>query len=135
MIRTLIKVAIAVLVINAAGRLGYAYFNFYRFEDAVQQVAQFGDRRTDKQVCDEILDHAANYGVPIAAAAIMIQRGGMPSYNCGTGPGAAPSPSAVGLAPGQIAVDATYVDKVQVIPGYIYEWEFKPAVKVWARPY
>ncbi len=133
--RTVIKVAIAILVLNAAGRLGYAYFNFYRFEDAIQQVAQFGDRRTDKQVCDEILEHAGGYGVPIPATAITLRRGGLPSYNCGTGAGEATAPNVVSLASGQMTVDASYVEAVPVFPGYTYQCEFKPSVKVWVRPY
>ena len=55
MAKTLIKIAIALIVLHGAFRVGSAYWNFYRYEDALLQIAQFGDRRTERQVCDEAL--------------------------------------------------------------------------------
>jgi hypothetical protein len=66
MAKTLIKIAIAVIVLHGAFRIGNAYWNFYRFEDALQQLALFSERRPDRQLCDEALETAATYGVPIA---------------------------------------------------------------------
>ena len=134
MVRTLLKVAIAILVVHVAWRVGSAYWTYYRFEDALQQLAQFGERRTDRQLCDEMMDQAGNYGVPITAAAITIRRGTNPLFNCATGPSAV-DPNAVATAAGQISVEARYVESVQVLPGYAYPWEFHPAVKAWLRPF
>ncbi len=66
MVKTLIKIAVALIVLHGAFRVGSAYWNFYRYEDALLQIAQFGDRRTERQVCDEAMSTAAEYGVPIA---------------------------------------------------------------------
>jgi hypothetical protein len=132
MAKTLIKIAIALIVIHGAFRIGSAYWNFYRYEDALQQLAQFGERRTDKQLCDEAMSTAGNYGVPIAATGLTIHRGTNPPYNCAAGAGAQ-QPGAIAQASAQMVIEGSYVDQVQVLPGYIYPWEFKPSVKVWLR--
>jgi hypothetical protein len=134
MIKTVLKVVVSLLILHGAGRIGYAYWNFYRFEDALQQVAQFGERRTDKQLCDEALDTAANYAIPVGASGVVMRRGNNPPYNCESGPSAVP-PGTMAQPSAQMSIDAYYMEYVQVLPGYTYPFEFKPAVKVWLRLY
>lgn len=129
MAKTLIKIAVALIVLHGAFRIGSAYWNFYRYEDALQQLAQFGERRADKQLCDEAVETALTYGVPIAAAGLTIFRGNNPPYNCG----GAPVVAAERQPATQIRIEGSYVDSVQLLPGYVYPWEFKPAVKAWLR--
>jgi hypothetical protein len=132
MAKNLIKIAVALIVIHGAFRVGTAYWNFYRFEDALQQAAQFGERRSDKQLCDEAMEAAGNYGVPIPPSGLTIFRGNNPPYTCDGGPTAAPSGAPTQPA-GQIRIEGAYTDRLQVLPGYFYPWEFKPAVKAWIR--
>jgi hypothetical protein len=132
MAKTLIKIVISLLVLHAAFRVGMAYWTFYRFEDALQQSAQFADRKADKMLCDEAADAAANYGVPISPSAVTVFRGNKPPFNCDGGvvaaePGAARQPNT------QIRIEGSYVDQLQVLPGYYYPWEFKATVKAWLR--
>ncbi|HEY3382256.1 MAG TPA: hypothetical protein VGK32_10840 [Vicinamibacterales bacterium] len=134
MVRVVVKIVIALVVLHAAFRIGTAYWTFYRFEDALQQLAQFGERRTDKQLCEESITTAATYRVPIDADAIVVRRGTNPPYSCGGGP-VAPMPPESKVPNGQLAIDAAYVDQIQVLPGYNYQWEFKPAVRAWIRMY
>ena len=90
MAKTLIKIAVSLLVLHAAFRVGNAYWNYYRFVDALQQSAQFGERRSDKQLCEEAMGSATQYDIPIAAASLTIFRGQSAPYNCdGGGPGTA----------------------------------------------
>jgi hypothetical protein len=132
MVKTLIKIALALVVIHGAFRIGNAYWTFYRFEDTLQEQAQFGDRKTEAQLCDAAMDTAANLGVPITAAQLTVRKGAAMPYNCQDGPrgieaGSLPQPSS------QLWITGTYVDQVQVFPGYFYPWEFSPSVKVWVR--
>ncbi len=131
MFRILIKLAIAALVINAAWRVGSTYLRYYQFEDALQELAQFGDTRKDKQLCDQAMEKAANLDVPITAEAITIRRGSNPTYNCGKG-----FEGAVAGAPGaaKIFIDAAYTDVLKPLPGYRMNWEFRPSVSAWVRP-
>jgi hypothetical protein len=132
MAKTLIKIALALIVLHGAFRVGNAHWNFYRFEDALQQSAQFGERRSDKQLCDEAMDAAASYSIPIAPSGVTIFRGNNPPYNCGAETSAPPSGTPWQPAT-QIRIEGAYVDQLQILPGYSYPWEFKPAVKAWLR--
>jgi hypothetical protein len=132
MFRVLIKLAIAALVLNAAWRVGSTYLRYYQFEDALQELAQFGDSRTDKQLCTQATEHAANLEVPIAAGAITIRRGSNPAFNCEKGFEGGVAPPATGAA--KIFIEAAYTDVMQPFPGYRVNWEFKPSVSAWVRP-
>jgi hypothetical protein len=131
MAKTLIKLAIVLLVLHGAARVGYAYWNFYRFEDALQQLAQFGERRTDRQLCDEAMDSAGAYGVPLGAGGLTIFRGNNPPVSCdANSPAPPPGPAQPST---QIRIEGSYTEQVQILPGYMYPWEFKPSVKAWLR--
>jgi hypothetical protein len=132
MVKTLIKIAVALLVLHGAFRVGSAYWSFYRYEDALLQIAQFGERRTERQVCDEALSTAADYDLPIAAADLTVSKGGNPPFNCETGPTALKG-SAQGIAAAQLTIDGWYQDRLQVLPGYFYPWEFKPTASARLR--
>ena len=132
MFRVLFKLAIAALVINAAWRVGSTYLRYYQFEDALQEVAQFGESRGDKQLCGQAMEKAVNLEVPINADAITIRRGSNPTYNCEQGfQGAVPASKA---ASAKIFIDAAYTDVLKPLPGYTLNWEFKPSVSAWVRP-
>ncbi len=132
MAKTLIKIAIALIILHAAFRVGSAYWSFYRYEDALLQIVQFGDRRTERQVCDEALTTAADFDVAIAAADLTVHFGGNQPYNCETGP-----PAVKGKAPGiatmQLTIEGRYQDRLQLLPGYFYPWEFKPTASARVR--
>lgn len=133
MVKTFIKIALALVVLHGAFRIGNAYWNFYHFEDSLQELAQFGDQKTNAQLCDAAIATAVNITVPITAAQLTIRRGSTQPFNCQDGPGAPetgvpPQPAA------QMSISGAYVEQVQVLPGYYYPWEFEPSVKVWLRP-
>jgi hypothetical protein len=134
MVGKIVKIVVALLLVHTAYRVGTAYWTFYRYEDAVQQIAQFAERRTDKQVCDEALDTAANTGVPLPASGLTVRRGNHPPYNCEAGPTALPA-GTLAQPSGQLMIEGGYVERLQLLPGYVYPWEFKLAVKVWLRTY
>ena len=125
MVKTLLKIAIALLVAHGAARVGYSFWNYYRYEDALLQIAQFADRSTERQVCDQAMSTAGEYGVPITAANLTVRKGNNPPYNCEDGPTPGQS-RAPGLRSGQLSIEGTYRDRLQLLPGYFYPWEFKP---------
>jgi hypothetical protein len=131
MVKTIIKIAIALLLVNGVVRCGLAYWNFYRFEDALQQLAQFAERRSDKQLCDEANEAALSYAIPLGPGGLTIFRGNFAPYSCdGTPSAIAPG----GAQPGtQIRIEGVYTERIAILPGYLYPWEFRPAVKAWLR--
>jgi hypothetical protein len=131
MLRVLIKLAITALVLNAAWRVGSTYWRYYQFEDALQELAQFGESRTDKMLCSQAIEKATNLDVPIAADALVIRRGPNPAYNCDKGFDA---PLAHGGGAAKIFIEGVYTDRMNVLPGYTLAWEFKPSASAWVRP-
>jgi hypothetical protein len=132
MVKRLIRIAIALLVLHAAFRVGSAYWTFYQFEDALQELAQFGDRRSEAELCQGAADSAASLGVPIAPDRLFVRRGAAAPYNCQNGP-TAPEPGAPQPA-SQLLVYGSYTEQVLLLPGYSRPWDFAPNVKVWVRP-
>jgi len=133
MLSKLIKFAIAALVLHGAWQIGSAYWTFYQFEDRLTQIAQFGDRRKDVELCREAAEAATVLHVPVASEAVTVQRGSNPAFNCAKGfeSGVAKA----GIAPGKITFEATYGEDIAVLPGYLYPWSFNAHIEVWARAY
>ncbi len=131
MVGKLVKIAIALLVLNGVVRLGSAYMADYRFEDRLTQIAQFGDRRTEVQLCAEALEAAQKLELPVSSEAIRIRRGGNSVFTCGKGYGGA-VPVARGGAQ-KLSIDAAYQRDVDILPGYTRRFSFNPSVEVWAR--
>jgi len=108
MLKVLIKLAVAALVANAAYRLGTAYLSYYRFTDAVTQSAQFGTDRSRAELQRRVLELASQYDVPLAEDAFTIRR----------------------TAESHTIVDGTYLQPVDLLPGYRYPWPFTVHVDV-----
>jgi hypothetical protein len=105
--RTLIKLAIAALVINAAYQLGSAYWDHYHFTDAVQQLAQFGENEPLPEIKKRVMDLAAERNLPIAEDAITVTRQRR-----------------------RIDVDGVYTREILLAPGYKRPWTFTVDVVV-----
>jgi hypothetical protein len=132
MVKTLITIASALLVVHGAARVGYAFWTYYRYEDALQQIAQFADRSTEREVCAEALSAAAEFDLPIAPADLTVRKGNNPPYNCEDGPTLTQGSGAAYMT-GQLSIDGTYVARLQLLPGYFYPWELKPSASARLR--
>ena len=105
--RTLIKLAIAALVIHAVYRVGSAYWDHYQFTDAVQQVAQFGESEPMPEIKKRVMELAAERYLPIAEEAITVSR-----------------------TKRRIDVDGSYTREILLAPGFKREWTFTVDVVV-----
>ena len=108
MVKLLIKLALAALVANAAYRVGTAYLSYYRFTDAVAQTAQFGTDRSRAELQRRVLELASQYDVPIADDGFTIRR----------------------TEESHTIVDGSYLQPVDLLPGYRYPWLFTVHVDV-----
>jgi hypothetical protein len=131
MVGKLVKIAIALLIVNGVVRLGTAYLADYRFEDRLTQIAQFGDRRTEAQLCSEAAEAARVLELPVPEEAIHIKRGGNPAFTCGKGYQGAVARVRSGAQ--KLYIDAAYERDVDILPGYTRRFSFNPSVEVWAR--
>ncbi len=101
MIKTIIKLAIVALLANALWRIGNAYLSYYKFKDAVAELAIYSSGKSDDQIKDKVMELAASYDEPLSADAVTIRREEHHTY-----------------------IDGAYTKPVAVFPGYEYQWQF-----------
>jgi hypothetical protein len=99
--RTFLKLAVVALLANATWHLFGAYAPYYKFKDAVQYAALHRGRVSDEDLKQQVLDIAAQFDVPVSPAGITVS-----------------------LQGGTTTVDASYVQGVDLLPGYTYPWPF-----------
>jgi hypothetical protein len=107
--RTLIKLVIAALVLHGTWRLGSAYLTRYRFEDDLQRLAQFAGEGSEEVLRDRVVTLAREYQVPLNAEAIRVTR-----------------------SPGQLLIETSYTQGVQILPLYQFPWRFDTRVRAWS---
>ena len=105
--RTLIKLALAALVIHAVYQVGTAYWDHYQFTDAVQQVAQFGESEPIAEIKERVMQLARERNLPISDEAITVVR-----------------------QQRRIDVDGEYTRTILLAPGYRRPWKFTVDVVV-----
>jgi hypothetical protein len=101
MLKAVIKLAIVALVANAIWRIGSAYMSFYRFKDAVDEMALHSTGKTVEELKDRVLELAAAYDEPIDADAVSVRRD---------------EP--------HLVVEGSYKKRVLLAPGFEYSWPF-----------
>jgi hypothetical protein len=100
-IKTIFKLAIVVLLANAIWRGGSTYLSYYKFNDAVTEVAINSKNKTDEDLRDKVMTLAMQYDQPIDADAVMIQHDGA-----------------------RVHIEGSYVKPVSLFPGTEYQWPF-----------
>ncbi|HLG56763.1 MAG TPA: hypothetical protein VI485_15605 [Vicinamibacterales bacterium] len=75
--KTLFKLVIALLLLNAVARGAWATWNYYQLRDTAQQLVMFGQKATSNQLRDEILAKAKELNVPVMVGDVNVQRDGM----------------------------------------------------------
>jgi hypothetical protein len=99
--KTLFKLVIAILVLNAAVRGALAMYQYYQFKDAAQQVVLFGQRADPEEIQANIIARATQLKVPVTPEAIKVSREG----------------------PRTVA-EGTYVQTVEFFPNYPFPVKF-----------
>jgi hypothetical protein len=74
--KTLFKLVVAVLVLNASVRGALAMWQYYEFKDAAQQVVLFGQRAEPEEIQATILARASEMRVPVRADDVKVSRDG-----------------------------------------------------------
>jgi hypothetical protein len=101
MIKSLVKIAIAVLLANALWRVSSAYISYYRFRDSVDELATHTGGKNDVQIKDKVMELAATYDEPVDPDALDIRHQDEHLY-----------------------IETEYKKPVVLFPGYIYQWTF-----------
>ncbi len=107
MIRTVIKLVIAALVLNALYHLGGAYWEHYQFVDSVEQLAQFSEQARPDDVKSKVMELATAKAIPMAPDDLTVLR-----------------------SPRHFEIDGIYFRDITLFPTYTPHWEFKLHVSV-----
>ncbi len=105
--KTVLKLIVVVLILNAVYRVGSAYWTHYHFQDSIQQLAQFSEHATPDELRTRILEQAGTLGVPIQSDDLTVTRGNR-----------------------RIDIDGTYVRDLELLPRYKRRWDFTVHVTV-----
>jgi hypothetical protein len=100
-IRKLVKLAIFLLIANAVYRIIPPTLHYYKFKDAVQELALFSQKTSDAELIDRVMALADENHVPLDRDYVQVRR----SNN-------------------QLLIAVSYVESMDVLPGYSYEHQF-----------
>ena len=101
MIKSIIKILIAVALANALWHVASAYLSYYRFKDSVNELAIRSSGRTESQLKAKVVELAAMYDEPLEAEAVEVRKDEQHTY-----------------------IDGSYVKTISLFPGYDYPWPF-----------
>ena len=105
--KIIIKLILAAAIIHATWKGGNAYMRYWQFKQETTEIAQFGVHRSDTELQNLVLEAARDKDIPLDPQAIKVQR-----------------------RQAHIIIDATYLERVEVLPSYFYPWQAKMHVDV-----
>ena len=98
---SIIRVALAVAVVNATVRVGLAYWAFYQLRDQAEQTAVFGAKQPDWALQQAVLEKADELLLPIDESQVVVTRDGLKTY-----------------------IEASYVQPIEYFPNQNYPMKF-----------
>jgi hypothetical protein len=111
-IKKLVKLLIVLAILHAGWRAIPVYWSYVKFKDEVTELARFSAGRPVKEIRELVLESAQRLEVPLDPEVVAISK----DKNSTT-------------------IDASYVQPVEILPKYFYDWSFDVNVDVvHARP-
>jgi hypothetical protein len=105
--KTILKLLVVALVLNASWHVGSAYWQHYQFEDEVHEAAQFVGRSKADELTARVYELADKYEIPLEADAVKVVK-----------------------AQRRVTVDAAYSREIELAPRYPRHWDFAIHVTV-----
>jgi len=103
--KTVLKLVIAVTLLNAVVRGADAAWNYYQIKDAAQQTLVFGASSTSAQLHAQILSMAVTLKVPLKPEDLRVRR-----------------------QAGRTTAEGSYTQAIEFFPNYVYPVSFSFAV-------
>jgi hypothetical protein len=105
-VNSIIRVAIAVAIVNATARVGFAYWAYYQLRDHALQVAVFGAQTPPALLQAAVVEKAAELFLPVPEHQVSVTR---------TGP--------------RTIIEANYVQPIEYFPSKSYPMKFAFSVE------
>lgn len=106
MLRTLIKLAIVILIVHAGVRIVPEFWGYVQFKDAVQELADFSGRRTPEEVAGRVLQIARRYDILIDGQDVRVRKAKETTF-----------------------IETRYTAQLEYFPGRFYPWTFEVKVE------
>ncbi len=106
LITAALRVALAVAVVNAVARVGFAYWAHYQLRDSAEQTAVFGAKEPTWALHASVLDKANELFLPLAEDQVTVTRDGF-----------------------KTTIEANYVQSIEYFPKRTYPMPFSFSVE------
>jgi hypothetical protein len=100
-VKTLIKLLVTIVALNAVGQVGWAAWNYFELRDSAAEAVMFGAQETPAMIKGRIVGKAVDLRVPLVGDGVVVSRQGL-----------------------RTQADAVYTQNIEVFPGYIYPYTF-----------
>ena len=100
MIKTVLKIALVLAVINAAFHAGDAAWKYYQLKDAAQQLILFGFQEHTNELHNRIIQKAGELRIPLLPENVVVHRQGTRSW-----------------------AEAAYTQPIEYFPNQVYDLE------------
>jgi len=110
MARTVVKLAIFLLVVHALYRFVPVYLHYQQFKDAVHETALFSRSKTDAEIVDRVMELADKYAIPLQREYVQVRREHEQTF-----------------------IDASYVESIEWLPTYQRPWQFDVGAQAWTN--
>src|SRR5690348_1225994 len=109
--KTVIKLIIAAVLINAAYRSGTVFLKYYQFKDETQQMVLFGQSETVTSLTSQIVEEGMKRDVPVDDDDVTVTRQGM-----------------------RTVAEVSYSENVELFPRFIYPVNFSFSAEAYGVP-
>ena len=106
--KTIIRLVVIGLIVHALYQFLPVYLHYQQFKDDVKQTALFARDASELEIAEQVMAHARQRKVPLSPENIQVRR-----------------------VSSQLFIDASYVERVKVVPGYVYDWQVKIATSTY----
>jgi hypothetical protein len=107
--KTIFKLLIVGMLVNAVLRGGMAAWSYYELKDATTQLLTFGSRSTTSSLRATIIKKAVDLELPLLAENVVVHRQGVRTW-----------------------AEASYIETLELFPNYPYKMKFSLAVDTYS---
>jgi hypothetical protein len=107
-VKTIIKLAVLLLVAHALYRFVPVYFHYQQFKDAVHETALFGAQKSAYEISQRVLQLAVEHKVPVQPEYVQVSQENQ-----------------------KTSIQVRYVEQVEWLPGYHKPMQFDVKAEAW----
>jgi hypothetical protein len=108
MVRTVVKLAIAALVVHAVWKVSPVYLDYVKFRDELTETARRTGARRENEILERVMEVATSMEIPVTREAVRVRKDRDHTF-----------------------IDATYTENLELLPRVTYPWTINISVDGW----